>query len=55
MRTTKNNLPNLTAFVDSLYSGGGTDINSGMTNAFEVISQRRYKNSVSSIFLLSDG
>jgi len=34
---------------------GGTDINLGMMHAFQVLNQRRHKNSVTSIFLLSDG
>ena len=34
---------------------GGTNILLGMRNAFKILRDRRMKNPVSSIFLLSDG
>ena len=36
-------------------AGGGTNITSGMIQAFEVMKKRKTKNSVTSIFLLTDG
>lgn len=38
-----------------LQAGGGTNINSGMELALKTIRDRKFKNSVTSIFLLSDG
>ncbi|EGR30036.1 von willebrand factor type a domain protein [Ichthyophthirius multifiliis] len=41
--------------IEKLTGKGSTNINNGMHLAFEVLKQRKYKNAVSSIFLLSDG
>jgi len=41
--------------IATINDAGGTDINMGMTHAFNILKQRRIKNTVSSIFLLSDG
>ncbi len=38
-----------------LHADGGTNINSGMELALKTIRDRKFKNSVTSIFLLSDG
>ena len=41
--------------IIQLQASGGTDTTSGMTNAFRMLLNRKYKNPVSCIFLLSDG
>ena len=41
--------------IKSITADGGTDINLGMKHAFKVIKDRRYKNPVTGVFLLSDG
>mmetsp|Transcript_67640 Transcript_67640/g.78535 ORF Transcript_67640/g.78535 Transcript_67640/m.78535 type:complete len:576 (+) Transcript_67640:1-1728(+) len=49
------NKPEILQAINSLNAGGGTSITAGMTQAFRVLNERKYKNPVSSIFLLSDG
>ncbi|CAN6299166.1 unnamed protein product [Urochloa humidicola] len=41
--------------VDSLVAGGRTDIGKGLRVASEILSDRRYRNAVTSVILLSDG
>ncbi|KAE8782525.1 hypothetical protein D1007_44194 [Hordeum vulgare] len=41
--------------VESLTAGGGTDIAQGLSMAAMVLDQRRHRNAVSSVVLLSDG
>eukprot|EP00331_Platyophrya_macrostoma_P007534 CAMPEP_0176424840 /NCGR_PEP_ID=MMETSP0127-20121128/11059_1 /TAXON_ID=938130 /ORGANISM="Platyophrya macrostoma, Strain WH" /LENGTH=551 /DNA_ID=CAMNT_0017805939 /DNA_START=100 /DNA_END=1755 /DNA_ORIENTATION=+ len=41
--------------IKSITADGGTDINLGMQHAFKVIKDRRWKNPVTGVFLLSDG
>jgi uncharacterized protein with von Willebrand factor type A (vWA) domain len=41
--------------VNSIYAGGGTNINSGLQLALKTIRDRKHINKVTSIFLLSDG
>ncbi|EGR32362.1 von willebrand factor type a domain protein [Ichthyophthirius multifiliis] len=41
--------------IDGIYSTGGTNIYSGMQQAFKVLKDRNQQNPISSIFLLSDG
>jgi len=55
IRTTEDNKKYILQQLKDVQGQGGTDINLGMVNAFKVLQQRRYKNSVTSIFLLSDG
>ena len=47
--------PNIKHVIKSLRAAGGTDITSGMKIALKVLNERKYRNPVSSIFLLSDG
>jgi len=55
VRTTEKNKETILSKLKNVHGDGGTDINLGMTHAFEVLKQRRYKNPVTSVFLLSDG
>lgn len=41
--------------INKLTTGGGTNIKSGMAIALKALKERKYKNPVTSIFLLSDG
>lgn len=41
--------------ISSLEAIGGTNIESGMQTAFKILKERRQKNIVTSVFLLSDG
>jgi hypothetical protein len=41
--------------VESLRAGGGTNIAEGLRTAAKVLGERRYRNAVSSVILLSDG
>ena len=52
---THDNKIQMKAIISALNVGGGTDITLGMNCAFECLKQRRSENSVTSIFLLSDG
>ncbi|EAR87778.2 von willebrand factor type A (vWA) domain was originally protein (macronuclear) [Tetrahymena thermophila SB210] len=49
------NTPNIQSIINSITADGGTDINSGMLMAFNILQKRQFFNPVSSIFLLSDG
>jgi len=55
IRTTEDNKKIILEQLKDVEGRGGTDINLGIVNAFKVLQQRRYKNPVTSIFLLSDG
>ncbi|CAD8210774.1 unnamed protein product [Paramecium pentaurelia] len=54
-RTTENNKKQFITIVDKIYAQGGTQIASATEIAFQQLKGRKYKNNVSSIFLLSDG
>ena len=55
-RLTKDNIKQLFPnAISSLNDRGGTNVALGMNLAFETLSQRKFKNPVTSIFLLSDG
>lgn len=41
--------------IDGISASGGTEIESGVELGIKMLQDRRYKNTVSSIFLLSDG
>jgi uncharacterized protein with von Willebrand factor type A (vWA) domain len=41
--------------VNQIWDRGGTNIAAGMEMAFKTIKDRKYKNPITSIFLLSDG
>jgi len=51
----KENIVKFSRQIHSLRAGGGTSISSGMNMAFQTIKDRRMVNTVTSIFLLSDG
>ena len=55
LRVTDANKPKLKDAIESLIDEGGTNIALGVKKAFKVLNERKYRNSVSSIFLLSDG
>jgi len=52
---TEENKQKILEHVSSITDCGGTDIARGMNHAFEILKQRRERNPLSSIFLLSDG
>ncbi|KAL4486848.1 hypothetical protein ABPG72_009612 [Tetrahymena utriculariae] len=54
-KVNKENKENLQKITRSIQAGGGTSITSGLQTAFSILQNRKQKNSVSSIFLLSDG
>jgi len=41
--------------INKIYPSGGTNINSGVQMALEILKQRKFKNDQASIFVLSDG
>lgn len=45
----------LNQIIGGLKADGGTSITKGMDVAFKILKERRYRNSVSGIFLLTDG
>ena len=49
------NMSLLTEIIDSLETHGGTNIDSGLMEAMKQIKQRKFKNTIVSMFLLSDG
>lgn len=55
MKTSKENRTKLVQTINGLHAGGGTNICTGMAMALKAIKDRKYKNAVTSIFLLSDG
>ena len=54
-RTTEANKQIILSKIQTINAQGGTNINLGMAHAFSILGQRRQSNSVTSIFLLSDG
>ncbi|CAD8200820.1 unnamed protein product [Paramecium octaurelia] len=54
-RTTEDNKLYFTQMIDSINSTGGTQISSATEIAFRQLKGRKYRNTVSSVFLLSDG
>ncbi|CAD8123001.1 unnamed protein product [Paramecium sonneborni] len=54
-RTTQNNKQYFLSIFEQIVSTGGTSIASSTEIAFEQLKTRKYRNNVSSIFLLSDG
>eukprot|EP00330_Aristerostoma_sp_ATCC50986_P000729 CAMPEP_0114585542 /NCGR_PEP_ID=MMETSP0125-20121206/9051_1 /TAXON_ID=485358 ORGANISM="Aristerostoma sp., Strain ATCC 50986" /NCGR_SAMPLE_ID=MMETSP0125 /ASSEMBLY_ACC=CAM_ASM_000245 /LENGTH=298 /DNA_ID=CAMNT_0001780655 /DNA_START=134 /DNA_END=1027 /DNA_ORIENTATION=- len=55
MRMTSENKQKTLSVINSINAGGGTNISQGMGVAYDVLDHRKYVNSVSGIFLLSDG
>lgn len=51
----KLNRDKLNGMINQLHANGGTSITNGMDVAFKVLKERKYINSISSIFLLTDG
>jgi len=52
---TNENKITITNILKTVKGEGGTDINLGMMHAFHILKSRKYINSTTSIFLLSDG
>ena len=52
---TQENMVAFSGLINSLRAGGGTNITSGMEYAFKTIRDRKVPNTVTSVFLLSDG
>lgn len=55
MRMTDENKDKTLTLISMIHSRGGTSIAAGLNMAFDILEGRKQKNSVSSIFLLSDG
>lgn len=55
LRVDSKNMPYFKDKIVQITGSGGTNINAGMTCAFEVLKQRRQRNAVTGVFLLSDG
>ena len=55
VRASNENKKRMEKLINAIEGSGGTDIDIGMRKAFNVIKNRRYKNPVTGIFLLSDG
>ena len=55
LRATQENKHKIISMVKKIRATGANDINLGLTHAFRTLEQRRTKNPVQSIFLLSDG
>jgi uncharacterized protein YegL len=54
-RTSAQNKKTLQEMINRINPSGGTNINSGVTMALEILKQRRFKNDQATIFVLSDG
>lgn len=54
-RVSPENLVQLNEIINSIHSGGGTNIDSGLELGLKIMRDRKQANEVSSIFLLSDG
>ncbi|CAD8119435.1 unnamed protein product [Paramecium primaurelia] len=54
-RVTDGNKQYFRQIISQIYSGGGTNIGSATDLAFRQLKERKYRNNVTSIFLLSDG
>ena len=54
-RTTPENKEILLKTINNINASGGTNINSGVEMALEILKQRRFKNDQATIFVLSDG
>jgi len=52
---TEENKEILKGLINSIQARGGTDIHLGLQKGLSLLKERKYKNKVSSIFLLSDG
>lgn len=55
IRMNKNGVANVNNTMQDLSPGGSTNIGAGMFVACKILSERKYKNPVSSILLLTDG
>ena len=55
LRVTKDKIATISQAIRSLAAKGGTDITAGMAEAIKIFNDRRHRNPVSSVFLLSDG
>ena len=54
-RVSEVNKPEILKVINSLVASGGTDITDGMRHAVRIINERKFRNPVTSVFLLSDG
>ncbi|EAR88380.2 Von willebrand factor type A (vWA) domain was originally protein (macronuclear) [Tetrahymena thermophila SB210] len=54
-RVTDENKQTLLNLIQQIYAGGGTNISEGINHALKAIQNRKFKNNVTSILLLSDG
>eukprot|EP00331_Platyophrya_macrostoma_P021855 CAMPEP_0176434686 /NCGR_PEP_ID=MMETSP0127-20121128/16833_1 /TAXON_ID=938130 /ORGANISM="Platyophrya macrostoma, Strain WH" /LENGTH=432 /DNA_ID=CAMNT_0017817487 /DNA_START=169 /DNA_END=1463 /DNA_ORIENTATION=- len=55
LRVTDTNKPKIQAAIDTLRAKGGNSIYEGIAKGVRVLEERKYRNTVSSLFLLSDG
>ena len=55
VRATNANKKRMMKLINEIEANGGTNIDLGMRKAFNVIKNRKYRNPVTGIFLLSDG
>lgn len=51
----KGNKSEIMTAIESLRDNGGTNVALGMEHAFKCIKERKFRNQVTSVFLLSDG
>lgn len=49
------NKDKILSVINQISAGGGTSIDAGVAMGIKMLQDRRYKNAVTSIFLLSDG
>lgn len=54
-RVNEKNIPEFNKIISNIKNRGGTNMMLGLTQALEVMKNRKYKNKVTSIFMLSDG
>jgi Mg-chelatase subunit ChlD len=55
VRVNETHKPSLKHIMSNIQAGGGTAISSGLQAALDTLGERKHVNSVSSVFLLSDG
>ena len=55
VRASNSNKKTMMKLINEIEASGGTNIDLGMRKAFKVIKNRRYRNPVTGVFLLSDG
>ena len=54
-RVTSSNKLAIKRAINNIKTGGSTNITAGMAQALKILNERKYRNPVSSVFLLSDG